>query len=133
MKRLRVRHGRVTIVAPGSAGWLVAGLALVAAYMVVGIPLSLYQLHHAGSVGGLMEFYALGGLGLVLPGVLIVLRLGLGERTGVTTLVVDDDQEEGVLLAVIDAHRDLREFLVRPQTAGRCRAALGAPPPSERL
>ncbi len=133
MRRLRVRKGRVTIIAPGRLGWVLVGAVLIGAYMIVGIPLSLYHLQHSGTVGGLMEFYSLGGLALVLPGALIILRLGVGTRTAVLTLVVDEEVDGGVLLAVIDARRELREFLVRPQTAGRARAALGAPPPSERI
>ncbi len=133
MRRLRVRKGRVTIVAPGRLGWVLVGAVLIGAYMIVGIPLSLYHLQQTGTVRGLMEFYSLGGLAMVLPGTLIILRLGLGSRTAVTTLVVDEEVEGGVLLAVIDTRSELREFLVRPQTAGRARAALGVPPPSERI
>lgn len=133
MRTLRVRRGRVMVVTRGKGGWLAVGLGLIAAYMLVGISLSAYHLYHSGSVGGLLEFYALGGLGLVLPGMLIVARLGVGARTAVITLLTDDDVEGGVLLAVVDARRELREFLVRPRTAGLARAALGAPPPGERI
>lgn len=133
VRRLKVRHGRVVVVNPGSLGWLTAGLTLIGVYMIIGIPLSFFHLRHSGDVSGLMQFYALGGMAFVLPGLAIVFRLGVGQRTPVLTLLVDEEVDGGVLLAVVDARHELREFLVRPRTAGLCRAALGAPPPGERF
>lgn len=131
MRSLRVRRGRVSVVTPARVGWLMAGGAMLALYLVVAVPLTLHHAQH-GDTQAVLPLHAAGALVLVVPGMLVIMRLGMPRRTPVLTLLSDDDVDAGVLLAVIDARAELAEFLVRPVTAGRCRAALGAPPPAER-
>ncbi|WP_062378965.1 hypothetical protein [Demequina pelophila] len=131
MRSLVIKGRRVAVVRPGRRPWLVFGAVLHVLFAVVAIPLTIRELHYTGTIAGLVPLYVLGTV-LLAPGTIVMLTLGRAKVATVIALLLDEETDDGVRLAVVDARRELAEFVVGPEVAGRCRVLLGAPPAIER-
>lgn len=123
MRTLVEERGRVSVLRRGNLRWHVAGQLMVGAYVLLLVRSVLLVR------GGAMIFAELplvlgGAMALLVPGIVVILMVGLDGRTRVEEIVRETPLRDGVLLTVRDVSGKVREYLVSHEVAERCRSAL---------